>query len=266
MPGWKRRWGWLKEKVLDRSVAVPWLTLVGFGFPSADGGKQRVVAGEPKWSLRTRRLPLWRIAAVLVLVFIGCWGLLGSMAFRNLFRQKAWQGACVAGGGWELFAEITVMNGGRGVLYDGAGAGKEDGEKERWGTSSRVGFYSVAEEGEEGRYNGKWRWEYEMDLVRRYDLPWGLGRYVNGVSKSMDETSEAEITTRDILVFVLHDFRHYDSGKTYTQNQTLNQNISGDLLSSASSSVASPSPSPSDSHLVDISPYFANLTNTTISG
>ena len=195
---------------------------------------------------------------MLVLALVGCWGLLGSMAFRNFFRQKAWKGACVAGGGWELFAEITVMNGGRGVLYDGANAGKADGEKERWGTSSRVGFYSAAEEDEEGKYNGKWRWEYEMDLVRRYDLPWGLGRYVNGVSQPMDdEISESEITTRDILAFVLHDFRRYDSGKTYTQNQTLSSS------SFPSSSMATPSPSPSGDH---ISPHFANFTNTTISG
>ena len=199
------------------------------------------------------RVPAWRIVAGMGLLLVGSWGLVASVAFRELFRKKAWEGACGEKGGWELFAEIRVGNSGRGWLYGGAESGKKGGEKERWGTSSTVGFYSLgnATEGEE-LYRGRWRWEYDMDLVRRYDLPWGLGRYGNGDGGGEEGEEEEEdgahdedpeITTEKLLVFVLRDFAH-SSGTSYLKNQTVDND------------------SPSN-HLIDISPLFSNQTNST---
>lgn len=119
------------------------------------------------------------------------------------------------------------------------------------GALSRGGFCEEEEGwrrgagGQVGVWWGRWRWEYDMDLVRRYDLPWGLGRYRNGEEEEEDGYLEgdSEITTKKLLVFVLQDFAHL-SGMSHLKNQT----------------VGNDSPS---SHLVDISPLFSNLTNPT---
>lgn len=142
---------------------------------------------------------------------------------------------------------MRVGNSGRGWLYGGARSGREDGEREKWGTSSRVRFYTLGNgaAGEE-LYREGWRWQYEMNLVRRYDLPWGLGRYGGGDASGEEEgafVGDPEITTKKLLVFVLHDFAH-SSAMSNLKNQTADNASAG-------------------SHLIDISSLFSNLINST---
>lgn len=88
---------------------LPWLILVW-----ASGSLGGVVAEEPKWSFRVRRVLLWGTAAT-------HWGVLCSCGdSESSFRQKgAARRMLLSMGGWELFAEITVMNGGRGMYEMG---------------------------------------------------------------------------------------------------------------------------------------------------
>ncbi|KAI5808244.1 hypothetical protein DFH27DRAFT_638902 [Peziza echinospora] len=194
-----------------------------------------------------------------------------------MLKERAWEGACGAKddeGGWALFAEIRVLNGGRGVQYDGTGKGTENEDAEKWGTSSRVTFYTLAEP-QDGNgtasglayRGGKWKWDYEMDLVRRYDLPFGLGRYksymdAKAYKEEHGDSGEYPYSDR-LLIFALHDFLNsasfVDGGGVNNDTSTYRNNHTGYDVYNA------PQNKSENGHLWDFSPYFnrTNLTSTT---
>lgn len=92
---------------------------------------------------------------VFLLLLVGSYGIISSLAFRKVFAKRAYENAC---NGYTLMAEIEVLPS---FGYDG-------GNASMFGASSRVTFYKDGKE------------SYMMDLVRHYRMILGFNDYRRG--------------------------------------------------------------------------------------
>ncbi|KAI5796614.1 hypothetical protein EDC01DRAFT_47659 [Geopyxis carbonaria] len=99
-------------------------------------------------------VPMYRFYGLIVLLFLGSYGAIGSMAFRDIFAQKAYKDSC---DGAALMAEIMIVPDFPGFnghpdapIYD---------------ASSSIRFY---------KYD---KYQYTMDLIRAYNQSLGFDNY-----------------------------------------------------------------------------------------
>ena len=94
---------------------------------------------------------IWKIYGVLGLLLIGSYAVIASVAFRDVWRVKAWEGAC---DGYKWMADVTVVR--DFPRYGGLGDPVYD-------ASSTVRFLEHGVE------------KYRMDIIRAYNQSLGFG-------------------------------------------------------------------------------------------
>jgi hypothetical protein len=117
--------------------------------------------------------PFYKAYTVFFLVFVGSYGLIGSIAFRNLFAKRAFFHVC---DGYKLMAEIHIDP--TFPVYDGSP------ESPRFDASSNIKFYKDN------------KLQYTMDLVREWNQTLGFGSLVK------TQTTEKHWGTFDLALRV----------------------------------------------------------------